>query len=569
MRVVAALTITALVALLATGASATPGPGGWDNLGTGATPTTHALNGGVYALNADAPGVLYVGGAFTDAGGNASADYIASWNGTKWAPLGSSTLNGAVFAIAYFGGKVYAGGVFTNAGGNANADFLAVWDGKSWGTVCNAPGSAINGNVLALQVIGSTLYVGGTFANGAGIASADYLLACDLTSGAPRSTVPNDGDIGGPVYALTADSKGALYAGGGFSNLERIPAADKVAYFDAGGWHAMGSGAAPGGGALTDFVRSLATNGTDVYVGTDSTNVAGIAQADHVVKWNGSAWSALGSNTVGTDGWFPASASINSLTASGSGVYAGGNFQNANGEPLADQIAYFDGSAWHPVGSDGAGNGPFNGNVSALATFGGKLIAGGSFTNAGGNPLANSAASFQPGAVRPGGTPTGTPTGTVLLNGRPFTGGPIPYGSKLDVTHGTLLLTTDTGTILVYGKGVFAAFVLLRGTDNGKPIVELRLTSGNFTACKRKLSAVSATKPPPKIIRQLWAKAKGQFRTRGRYASATVRGTVWLTADRCDGTLTRVNQGTVQVSDFTLKKKVLVRAGASYLAKKP
>jgi PKD repeat protein len=170
-------------------------------------------------------------------------------------------------------------------------------------------------------------------------------------------------------------------------------------------------------------------------------------------------------------------------------------------------------------------------------------------------------------AAPPAGKASGKPTGTVLLNGRPFTGGPVPYGSKLDVTHGTLLLTTETGTVLVYGNGVFAAFVLLRGTDNGKPIVELRLTGGSFAGCSRKLSVASKAKP--KVIRQLWAKAKGRFRTRGRYASATVRGTGWLTADRCDGTLTRVTQGIVQVSDFTLKKKLLVHAGTSHLAKKP
>ena len=426
-------------------------------------------------------------------------------------------------------------------------------------------GSAITATVFALRVIGSTLYIGGAFANGAGIASADFLLACDLNTGAARSTVSNDGDIAGSVLALTSDSNGVLYAGGGFSNLARIPAADNVAYLDAGGWHAMGSGPAPGGGAVTSFVRALAASGTDVYVGTDSTNVAGIAQADHVVKWNGSAWSALSASTGGADGWFPTSSTINSLTASGSDVYAGGNFQNANGDPLADQIAHFDGTTWHPVGSDGAGNGPLNGNVTALATFGGQLVAGGSFTKAGGNALASFVAVFRPSA--PGGTPTGTRTGTVLLNGTPFTGGPVPFGSKLDVTHGTLQLTTASGTVSVYGNGVFAAFVLLRGTDNGKPIVELRLTGGRFAGCSRKLAA--ASKGKPKVIRQLWAKAKGHFRTRGRYASATVRGTGWLTADRCDGTLTRVTQGIVQVSDFTLKKKFLVHPGASHLAQKP
>ncbi len=564
--VVAALASAALVALTP-GASATPGPGGWDNIGTGATPTTSALNGGVYALNTDAPGVLYAGGAFTDAGGNAGADYIASWNGTKWAALGSSTLNGAVFAIAYFGGKVYAGGVFTNAGGNANADFLAVWDGTSWGTVCTATGPAINGNVLALEVIGSTLYIGGTFSNGAGIVSADSLLACDLNTGAARSTVTADADISGPVYALTSDNKGALYAGGGFSNLARIPAADKVAYLDAGGWHAMGSGAAPGGGAVTDFVRSLASNGTDVYVGTDSTNVAGIAQADHVVKWNGSAWSALGSNTGGTDGWFPASASINSLTTSGSTVYAGGTFQNANGEATADQIASFDGTAWHPVGSDGAGNGPLNGNVTALTTFGQKLIAGGSFTNAGGNAIADLVASFPLGGAAPGVTPTGTATGTVLVNGTSFTGGQIAFKSKVDVTAGSLLLTTDTGTVtLSGGAGIAAIFVLQRGTDNGQPVVEMRLAGGNFNVCKRKLAGVSQVKP--RTVRRLWGKATGRFRTAGRFASATVRGTQWLTADRCDGTLTQVKEGRVQVRDLVKKKTILVPAGKSYVAKK-
>ena len=568
-QVVGALTMAGFLAM-AVGAAATPGPGGWDNVGTGSSPTKRALNGAVYALEANG-GVLYAGGAFTDAGGNPTADYIARWNGTKWAALGSSTLNGAVHAVARFGGKVYVGGVFTNAGGNANADFLAVWDGTSWGTVCNAPASAITGNVSALEVIGSTLYVGGAFQNGAGIASADYLLACDLQTGAPRSTVDTDGDFSGVVYALTSDANGALYAGGGFINLDRIPAADKVAYLDAGGWHAMGSGPGPGGGALTDFVRSLAAAGNAVYVGTDSINVAGLAAADHVVKWNGSAWSALGSNTAGTNGWFPTSASINSLTTSGPGVYAGGNFQNANADPRADQIAYFNGTAWQTVGSDGAGNGPLNGNVTALAIFGGKLVAGGSFTNAGGNPLASFAASFRPGTATapPGGAVRGTPTGRVLLNGRPFTGGPVPFGRQVDVTNGTLRLTTSTGTLVVSGRGTVAVFVLVRGTDKGKPVVELRLAGGNFGACKRALAGLSAPSPPPKVVRHLWAKGKGKYRTRGRYAAATIRGTEWLTADRCDGTLVRVTQGRVEVADLPLRKNVLVRAGRSYLAKQP
>ena len=57
----------------------------------------------------------------------------------------------------------------------------------------------------------------------------------------------------------------------------------------------------------------------------------------------------------------------------------------------------------------------------------------------------------------------------------------------------------------------------------------------------------------------------GKFRTKGRYAAATTRGTVWSIADRCDGTLTQVS-GQVVVSDFVRHKTITVRAGHSYLA---
>jgi hypothetical protein len=165
-----------------------------------------------------------------------------------------------------------------------------------------------------------------------------------------------------------------------------------------------------------------------------------------------------------------------------------------------------------------------------------------------------------------GAPPTGTPTGTVLVNGAPFAGGDIAFGSTVDVTKGSLSLTTAAGRLTVTGAGgVPAAFVLVRGTDAGASILELRLARGSFAACNRKLAGRNG---PPKVVRQLWAKATGQFRTRGNWASATVRGTQWLTADRCDGTLTRVREGRVQVQDLVLRKKVIVAAGQSYLARK-
>ena len=74
-------------------------------------------------------------------------------------------------------------------------------------------------------------------------------------------------------------------------------------------------------------------------------------------------------------------------------------------------------------------------------------------------------------------------------------------------------------------------------------------------------------KGPKAVLGQLWGNGKGKFRTSGKYSSATVRGTIWLVQDRCEGTLTKVTRGTVQVADFQRNKTVSVKAGHSYLAR--
>jgi hypothetical protein len=98
----------------------------------------------------------------------------------------------------------------------------------------------------------------------------------------------------------------------------------------------------------------------------------------------------------------------------------------------------------------------------------------------------------------------------------------------------------------------------------------IRLVGGNFTSCgKRATSGVTTRAATKKPVRRLWGKGTGRFQTRGRYASATVRGTWWLTADFCEGTLTRVREGVVAVRDFRKKKTVVLRAGKSYTAAAP
>ena len=164
-------------------------------------------------------------------------------------------------------------------------------------------------------------------------------------------------------------------------------------------------------------------------------------------------------------------------------------------------------------------------------------------------------------------------SGTVLISvggGKfvPLTGArPIPVGATLDTLHGTVGLTTavdakghtQSGR---FGGGVFRIAQSRQARDHG--LTTLGLTGANHGSCGRRTVASSAA---ARTLRQLNGRAHGHFRTAGRYSAATVRGTVWTVADRCDGTLTSVTRGVVSVRDFARHRTVSVRAGHQYLAR--
>jgi hypothetical protein len=154
-------------------------------------------------------------------------------------------------------------------------------------------------------------------------------------------------------------------------------------------------------------------------------------------------------------------------------------------------------------------------------------------------------------------------SGIVLVNGRPLTAGEqIHVGAKIDATHGTMTLTSASPTggleTANFAGGTFK--VLQHGAKAG---TELALQNGSFDVCKRRTAAATVA---PVVVRGLWGNGKGVFVTDGRFAAATVRGTIWLTDDRCDGTLVVVRRGVVSVLDRVHQRTVLVTAGHSYLA---
>jgi hypothetical protein len=142
----------------------------------------------------------------------------------------------------------------------------------------------------------------------------------------------------------------------------------------------------------------------------------------------------------------------------------------------------------------------------------------------------------------------------------------IPVGSTLDVTHGVVRLTTARPT-RGYQRGMFTGGEFsVTQSRFGRGIATLRLIDKKRPACGRATRG-GAPRSLARARALLRGTAHGNFRSRGRYAAATVRGTIWTVADRCDGTLTTVQRGTVIVTDFRLRRSITVHAGSRYLAR--
>ena len=146
----------------------------------------------------------------------------------------------------------------------------------------------------------------------------------------------------------------------------------------------------------------------------------------------------------------------------------------------------------------------------------------------------------------------------------------IKVGSVVDTTHGTIKLIAGLGGGKTNSANFNDGLFKIQQSRAQNAYMTLVMQGGNFGVCRgRSLGALSLDAKRKRPVRRLWGNGKGRFTTKGRYSSATVRGTHWLVQDRCDGTLTRVLRGIVKVKDFRKHKTVDVRARHSYLARAP
>ena len=190
---------------------------------------------------------------------------------------------------------------------------------------------------------------------------------------------PGVGDSSSTIhdFAVFDDGSGAaLFVGGDFKSAGGV-SANHVAKWNGTSWSAVGGGVNSPVHALTVFDDGT---GPALYAGGVFTTAGGVS-ANRMAKWDGALWSALGNGmndevrvlAVYDDGGGPA-------------LFAGGYFTTA-GIVGAKHVAKWNGSAWSTLGTG------TNAIVFALAVHddggGPALFAGGSFTTAGGATAAH------------------------------------------------------------------------------------------------------------------------------------------------------------------------------------
>jgi hypothetical protein len=186
------------------------------------------------------------------------------------------------------------------------------------------------------------------------------------------------------VTAIAVDASNNVYIGGHFNTVGNI-AANGVAKWDGSSWSPLGSGLQNG---VNNWVRALALNGADLYVGGDFTTASDGAQlnisANHVARWSTStnSWSPLGSAAQnGVNG------GVFALAVSGTDLFVGGDSfslasDGAQANLAVNHIAKWStaGDIWSPLGT--AANNGLNDGVSSLAVIGTDVFVGGFFTAA-------------------------------------------------------------------------------------------------------------------------------------------------------------------------------------------
>ncbi|MFN0243884.1 MAG: hypothetical protein ACKVWV_13430 [Planctomycetota bacterium] len=320
---------------------------------------------------------LYVTGRFTQVG-SLPAPGLARWNGSTWSALPAGNDVRVPFEAFDSGAGLQLYGVSHGVNGTAHCEpSLVRLDGGSWTSLAtfDSATACVAVNDLHVHDFGSgpALYVAGKFATVDGVTMGGLVR----WNGATFSAF---GNVAGETTQLMTFDDGsgtALYAA--------MSAFNAPTRWSGSSWQSVGGGLGEPNGQLSTFARVLGTfdDGSGAkLVAAGSFEASDTAPAYGAARWNGATWSGLGSGGQGL-GAVPRVEVLDD--GSGAKLYAYGALFGA-GNVLANHVARWNGSAWTTIGSGLSL--AIGGSVSDLETFddgnGPALYASG-FFGVGGN----------------------------------------------------------------------------------------------------------------------------------------------------------------------------------------
>jgi Domain of unknown function (DUF5122) beta-propeller len=396
-------------------------------------PGVPGQNSAVNALAVSADGnTVYVGGGFDSIGGqsrhNLAAVEAATGNVTNFNPAGLGT-DGQVFALEVSGTQVYVGGQFEKLGGQTRNGLAKVagTTGGDLGWIPNPTFGGGGGLILAIEAAGDYVYVGGVFTNIGGRARSHLAKLAATSGNAVAAFAPNPDDA---VFALVRSGR-FLYAGGDFNTIggQIRPAVARLAT-------ATGHVTAFNVDArTTDSVRALAVAGTNLYIGGFFPDLGNpVVRSNNLVKVNAITGAGRQAFIAGI-GDFDATVSVKTIAVKNARVYVGGDFSFVN-RVTRHGIAALDSdgvpTAFDPDAGPGGPN-TFN-DVSAIAVRGDDIYLGGNFTSMAGQPRNRIAKVSTDGTLDPNFNPNAT-------------GGSIPGVDTIVVTSSDVYVGGDFSTI--------------------------------------------------------------------------------------------------------------------------
>ena len=294
----------------------------------------------VHTLLAEPDGSgLLAGGAFESAGGQPLYK-IARWNDRNWVSASvPQFLMNQCFILSHAQGTVHAGGPLP--------DCIWKFNGTNWAEIGTGVGGSGNPGVFAITEYNGDLIVAGIFSNPTNnIAAWNGVTWKNLGSGVGgwvRSAIVYDGD---------------LIVGGSFLTAGGLPI-DYLARWNGSTWQDF----SPDGGANGSVLTMIEYEGDLIAAG--GFTMMGDVSANHVARWNGEAWEPFGEGIVG--GYFQC------ITIHNGDLVGCAKFDN----PSSNKVVRWNGKVWEPLGN------PFTSSIQSVASYNGRLYAGGLFSNMG------------------------------------------------------------------------------------------------------------------------------------------------------------------------------------------